>query len=385
MMATGIPPHLSISNEISGLGDGIDRLRIEVKNELIEMRRELPELLKQAMLKNFEVNGAIPLTMQNLQSVMDDHCTRMEEKMESMLARAVPVASQDVAPSKDSRFDLFEWDNGELHMVSKEFEFPKSLPKDMWDLWHFGHLHNRIKPFRYLTTRDLNNNEGIQLSRIKRVMEFIEKVGLNWLASKPATDRFTMKTSVEDFTAVESSKFFELAWPIVGEHLKKSNSPRWTDALVGTVYNWLLKSHGSSQKKQNRKSKAESRQTESNEIELNENERVQSMVESNDNESNELASEQAESSAVEIEQSESTEVEIELFDSQSINSNNSNKVNAKKSKAKNKKANLSRPNKKRNRDARAKARSALKRVAISLNGAVVAVAVERNEENGRLD
>jgi hypothetical protein len=119
MMATGIPPHLVMSN---GLTDVVKQTQLLKE----EMRAELREV----------------------------HAVEM-------LASA-PTAPID--PSVDPRFQLWSW-GGRLHMVPQGWVYPSTNIKDTWNLWHFGHLADKIRPLRCLKKFDLVGTAQITLQR----------------------------------------------------------------------------------------------------------------------------------------------------------------------------------------------------------------------------
>jgi hypothetical protein len=90
-------------------------------------------------------------------------------------------------------------------MVDKDWQFPCTNLKDMWNLWHFGHLTEKIRPLCFM--RKFNLNGAAQVTRwakAKRVMKEIAKEMVEMRLVRTEED-------VRTLTAAESSEYFDRA------------------------------------------------------------------------------------------------------------------------------------------------------------------------------
>ena len=130
LIATGIPPHIVLANEIAQL-----RIDMESKHALVVARIEaLPENLKQSLLDNFRVDGVVPITasqieakLQSMMAAMMELLRNQQVEYEASLSRLMGSAenghqglTQDVP---NSQFLQFYW-RGRFHPVPEDFRFP---------------------------------------------------------------------------------------------------------------------------------------------------------------------------------------------------------------------------------------------------------------------
>jgi hypothetical protein len=142
--ATGIPPHLVMVNELTAVVNQTQQLREEVLSKC----DGLPTELTNVMLSKFSINGAIPLTMDNMREMLSAVVSQLRAEMREVLAVDSVAQSSLIPPSPSSRFETWNW-KGRFHMVPPGWTLPSSINvKDMWHLWHFGHLADRIAPLR---------------------------------------------------------------------------------------------------------------------------------------------------------------------------------------------------------------------------------------------
>ena len=125
MRATGIPPHILLANEFVALRGEVRNM----KDELIQKLEEVPEHVKLTMLENFRVDGTVPITMPQVQSMMAElQATIMTAIAEQGASnRAVllqTVAATAVAPPTNTGFVPFHW-NEMYHAVPITFRFPR--------------------------------------------------------------------------------------------------------------------------------------------------------------------------------------------------------------------------------------------------------------------
>ena len=70
LVASGVPSHILLANEIVGLRAEMQCMREELMHEL----DQLPELVKQEMLNNFAIGGAIPITHEQVANNAGEYC-----------------------------------------------------------------------------------------------------------------------------------------------------------------------------------------------------------------------------------------------------------------------------------------------------------------------
>jgi hypothetical protein len=143
----------------------------QLREEVLPKCEGLPTELTNVMLSKFSINGAIPLTMDNMREMLTTVVSQLRAEMREAVDS---VAQSHIPPSLDSRFETWNW-KGRFHMVPPGWILPSSINvKDMWHLWHFGHLADRIAPLRGLKKFDLSCPSQVTLwSKTKQIMEAI--------------------------------------------------------------------------------------------------------------------------------------------------------------------------------------------------------------------
>jgi hypothetical protein len=108
---------------------------IEMKTSLTSLRSEiqismetLPEQVCHTVLSHCQVNGAVPITHQQVQTMIQD----VKSTMMAAFAEQAMVIRQSVEPSRDlstnnnAQADARVWTwNGQLHPVPRGFRFPR--------------------------------------------------------------------------------------------------------------------------------------------------------------------------------------------------------------------------------------------------------------------
>ena len=244
MLATGIPPHLAMSNELT---DVVKQTQV-LREELLAKCTELPSELVNVMLSRFIVNGAIPVTMDDIKALLNNVLTQMRAEIRDALPAAThtPASPESTDPLADPRFQLWMW-RGKMHMVPEGWRFPSTDVKATWNLWHFGHVHERIRPLRYLKKADLINASQITVwSKCRSVMKAI------------ATEMVEMKLvqsleEVEKLSAVDSSAAFDRAIVQLMEKVKAGSTRgrgRWMEMSIPTLYDHVGKVRERKRKRQ---------------------------------------------------------------------------------------------------------------------------------------
>ena len=234
MTATGIPPHPVLSNELTDVAQQTAVL----KDALLAKCTELPSELVSVMLSRFSINGAIPVTIDDIKTLLNNAVNQMRTELRD----ALPAASSATVPppdptdsAADPRFQLWMW-KGKLHPVPEGWKLPSTDLKATWNLWHFGHVQQWIRPLRNLKKADLEGGGQISLwSKTNGVMAAIADVMVEMEMVHTAAD-------VAKLSAEESSVAFDAATLQLMEKLKAGSTTRrgrWMEKSVGTLYNHL--------------------------------------------------------------------------------------------------------------------------------------------------
>ena len=233
LVATGIPPHLAMSNELTAVVKQSEAL----KSELLSKCAALPTDITAVLLSKFQINGAIPLTAEDLKAALASAVLQMRAD----LREALPDAARAAAPVQnvdgdDPRFRLWQW-GGRLHMVPEGWRLASTDVMSTWRLWYFGNVAAQIAPLRRLKKMDLADDAQVtQWTKTNGVMRAItaQMVRLALVDSPEAVGRL----SEEDATAA-----FMQAIAALMEHLRPGATHRrgrWTEMAIPTLYQHVL-------------------------------------------------------------------------------------------------------------------------------------------------
>lgn len=234
MLATGIPPHLVLSNDMTDVA----KQTVQLKDEILNKCKELPAELVTVLMNRFSINGALPVTLDDMQRMLGTVITQMRAELRDALpiATSQPTAlSAPLDTDADSRFQLWMW-KGALHMVPEGWQFPSTNVKATWHLWHFGHVQDRVRPLRRLRKADMQGSANHTLwSKTNGVMRRIadEMVTMEMVHTAEEVTRWS---------ADESAVAFDGAIVQLMEKLKAGSTQRrgrWTEMSVATLYKHL--------------------------------------------------------------------------------------------------------------------------------------------------
>lgn len=235
MVATGIPPHLVLSNEMTDMA----RQTEIMKDALLAKCTDLPAELVTVMMGRFSINGAIPVTIDDIKTLLNNAVNDMRTE----LRVAIPTAATSTTLSltdrvdgdSDPRFQLWLW-KGRMHPVPEGWKLPATDVKATWNLWHFGHVHDKIRPLRYLKKADLEGAGQITLwSKTNGVMAAVADTMVEMKAVETATD--VTKLSAEDSAVKFDSAILHLMEKV--QEGVTQTTGRWTEMSIGTLYNRL--------------------------------------------------------------------------------------------------------------------------------------------------
>ena len=247
MAATGIPSHLAMSNELTAVAKQTEVL----KEALLSKCTELPTELVNVMLNKFTVNGAIPVTVDDIKTLLNNAIHQLRIDLRDTTPTAPPASSFPssslIDPSSDPRFQYWMW-GGRMHMVPQGWRFPSTDLKATWHLWHFGHVEHRIRPLRYLKKSDLSGNSITRWSKTHGVVKAVAQMMVE-------TGRVQSIDGVQMLTVDESSAAFDSAIVKLMEKLREGSIQgrgRWMEMSVSTLYDLLRKAERERKRKRRR-------------------------------------------------------------------------------------------------------------------------------------
>lgn len=229
MIASGIPPHLAVANEMAEMSKQVQMSNTQIISEC----KKLPEQVARTILDNFKIDGTTPVTRADF----DRFLTQVEMKILKANINCNNIAENTKEGTEPDQFVMNYWESDhKFHMVPQNWVLPQNCVKDVWLLWHFGHLQNKIRPYRLLEPMDMmNQNQRSLLSKIRRVMKEITKAGKD-------AELITEETQAIKMLREDSSSFFDKAFELLMNKLNRNIlSPRWTEITIPTVYNLIEK------------------------------------------------------------------------------------------------------------------------------------------------
>jgi len=202
MSPSGIPPHLTLSNELKCVTEKLN----ELKKEIISSCSELPRSVTNNILSKVAINGAIPITHEDMDQMMGNILQEVKKMHSSIVNNSNTNNNNNNTNNTyeeptDPRFQWFSW-GGKLHMVPEGYNIPKVTLKEMWNLWWFGNIQNKIQPLRRLQSDSIQvKSQKTQLSKTRKCMKEIamEAVKMDEVKSIEDIPKLDRKRSYEVF------------------------------------------------------------------------------------------------------------------------------------------------------------------------------------------
>jgi hypothetical protein len=195
----------------------------------------MPKLLTDTMLSKFSVQGATPVTMEDMNRLMANMMEQMKEHVKLQRINESAANNLTNPATVSNLFSTYMW-GGKFHMVPEGWKLPANNIKDIWNLWWFGHLDNKIQPYRFLKWTDLiNNAQVVQLAKMKKVMNKIEEMGKE-------KQYIELEKKISDLSKEESIALFDQSFTALMEKLKPGSTieaGRWGESSIATVYNLI--------------------------------------------------------------------------------------------------------------------------------------------------
>ena len=257
MKATGIPHVIVLATEVHGLSKETRENRAELKQEICELRREmkeeLPPMLTRQILQHIDVNGAVPVTMPQIESLFGEMQATLTTLIE-MKSKPPAPAPIHAAPSQ-LNFDEFRWKDGLIRFIPEGYVFPSTLVKENWKLWFCGNQSARIRPYRFLSKFDYGKELSVHHSSMRRIVALTVAVGKGMLdeESDGKFDKKVLDQLIDEVAALnfdELMNFFDVNFSKLFELMKPITvlQNRYNEAAIPTVYKWILDKFKSSQK-----------------------------------------------------------------------------------------------------------------------------------------
>ena len=157
LSATGVPPHIVLACDLADFRQEFRQKVGSMEENIGTAIDNLPEKLKQTILDNFQVDGAIPITSSQIHDMLNNFRDDM--------VRAIAANSEAQNRNRNDDGDrnpnlggdmggyrMWMW-GGRLHPCPEDFEFPICNVKVLWDLWYSGRPCDNVQPYRFISTK----------------------------------------------------------------------------------------------------------------------------------------------------------------------------------------------------------------------------------------
>ena len=262
LAATGIPTHLAMSNHLQAVVQQSQVLRAELQAQCAG----LPASVVNLLLSKCSINGAIPVTLDDLRGLLAKAVDDVRADVRRALpqaAAAPPSSSLSVQPGSDGRFHMWAW-GGKLHPVEQGWRLPATDIMATWRMWYFGIPAQHIGPLRTLKKCDLvrrSSGDGLAdagqaslLSKTHGVMTAVtqQMIGLGLVESEAAVGRLSESDAVAAFSQAIVSLIEKLA-----PGSTQQPRQRWMELSISTHHKRMLKRKRSEADRQESEAAAE--------------------------------------------------------------------------------------------------------------------------------
>jgi hypothetical protein len=267
LTATGIPPHLAMSNELTAVMRETEAMKVQ----LLSQYASLPSDVVTTLMNKFVIQGAIPVTVDDIKALLTQAVSEMNTHMRNALpdsARAsAPAAAADTSNDEEG-YRRWVWGRPKrsFHPVPEGWRLVSTDVMSTWRLWHFGIPADQIGPLRRLHAADLvDKAQKTQLSKTKGVMDAItaQLISMGVVESELGIGRLSQDEATTAFTQ---------AIVAVMEQMKPRSTQkrgRWNELRLPTLYGHVK----TQEEKERQKDEAEKRRREQAEASDSEDER----------------------------------------------------------------------------------------------------------------
>lgn len=185
LVATGIPPMIDMKYDINHLKDCLKFLYDALQSnshaleETIKGSIEaLPSSLGSYLLRNFQIEGAVPITIDQFhrfrEELRSDVSNEIRKVLKDERLQERPNLEENARLSAQFPYESFCW-GGRFHPVPEDFKFQKLNLRTLWNLWHNGNSSLKIAPYKHISQKfDLKTEKERNLfSKAKGCIEMI--------------------------------------------------------------------------------------------------------------------------------------------------------------------------------------------------------------------
>lgn len=175
----------------------------EFRKEFSKVAAEIPSNVTQEILNNFRIDGALPITQEQMEKYFQSHSEMLIREFRATNSRVVeaPVQSSPQVIGEDT-FPVYSW-GGKLHFIPENYTFPNCTTKALWNHWFFGTTSpKKIRPFRWFQNSEFKHQACITKLKKARIL-------INVLIKSIAPQTLA---EVQSKSFVDSTRTFELAF-----------------------------------------------------------------------------------------------------------------------------------------------------------------------------
>jgi hypothetical protein len=228
MEARGIPPTLAMASKL-------EKIFSEIRETKEDINTKLPETLTETLMAKFLINGAVPISREDLKNCLGDFSKILEERFKQSETTILTVVNNGIENNGGSVGEMFQW-GGRLHGVPENWEMPSVDCKLLWRLWNFG--IDKISPLKFLHKFDFKTHrEQQQYFKCSKVMKTVDEMAKKlklYPENKP-----TKELTVDEMNGIFDLAFTELMCQIKGRKIDMSS--RCGESAYGTMNNKILK------------------------------------------------------------------------------------------------------------------------------------------------
>jgi hypothetical protein len=177
MKPTGIPPNVSVITKLQVMENAMNRVTEIISKNHDESKKELPNLVGSYILNTFQVQGAIPVTLQHFDTFREQLLQEFRQINQNGGSSAENALTESTE-SEEEQYKYYFWGN-RFHIVPENFSLKNMSIKHIWDMWNYGDKAKNLPPYNLITAKfDLKTkNEQKLIYKAKTVIDAIEEAG----------------------------------------------------------------------------------------------------------------------------------------------------------------------------------------------------------------
>ena len=179
MSATGLPVHHITTVAINTLQKKVESLEKQLQHKM----DDLPIAITDAVLQRCQVNGAYPVTLDNLKNMLQDVregiLHDMDKSRSAESSASASTSSAEECNNSGNKWRLFIW-KGQFHPVPDDFVLPRDNIAALFHLWYVGNEDKQIGPYSRIRSYDLNRQcDKVALPKLRAVFKMVEKLAID--------------------------------------------------------------------------------------------------------------------------------------------------------------------------------------------------------------